>query len=182
MKCSLTKEGSVVFKNAMVILAVLAVPALLCAGRPFIGIEGNMFMPTGEWSESLGNTMGFRLALQQQLFKYASIGISGGMQKFSSEHPNNFELNMKMLLFLDAMLEKSLNKQETLFLTATMGPVYSSQQISCGEGTESATVLGWSMGGRLAFSKGFVKRLYAGYRYISLDMTSGQEIIIGLSF
>lgn len=171
-----------IYRKVAVFLLALFLPAMLWAGRPYIGIESGVFMPIGEWSNSLGNSISFRLAIQQEILKFMSIGLSGGYQKFKSEHPNNFELTMKMLIFIDAMGEKAFNKQGNLFLAATVGPVYSSQQVTYGDGVESARVFGWSGGGRVSYKLGFVKRIYVRYRYVSLDMTGGQEVTFGLSF
>jgi hypothetical protein len=169
-------------KKAAILLVCLFLPAILWAARPYVGIEAGTFMPVGEWSNSLGNQLCLRLAIQQTIARFISMGLSGGYQGFKCEHPNNFEFAMKMLIYIDAMAEKEINKQGNLFLSGTMGPVYSSQRATCMDGVESATVIGWSWGGRIACQRGFLKRAYVRYRYVSLDMTGGQEITLGVCF
>ena len=157
-------------------------PFLLFSGkRPFVGIEGDVFFPRGDWADELDSKFCYKITAQQHVFNIINAGLSIGGLSFRRSSTPSVNLSIFPIIYADIIALKQI-KQLPLHTGAFLGYNISFQKITCADGKENATIFGWDTGGIIMLKFNFLAKPYIKGRYISRKDTDGLEFAFGILF
>ena len=163
-------------------LFLFCLPLLLFPGkRPFVGIEGDVFFPSGDWAEVLDTKFCYKITAQQHVFSIINAGLSIGGLSFRRSSTPSVDLSIFPIIYADIIVLKQIKKWP-LHTGAFLGYNISFQRITCADGEESATIFGWDAGGIIMLKFNFIAKPYIKGRYISRKDTDGLEFAFGVQF
>jgi hypothetical protein len=162
-----------------IVFFLLLSPLLLHSERPYVGLEGDVFFPKGDWSENLDTKFCYKLSLNQHLLYFFHASLSFGGMSITRKFEPDITLSMFPILYFDLIAQKRIGKSP-LILGLFAGYNFASQKITYDLGEESGSVSGWSAGGLVSLKFDFIIKPYVKGRYISRKDTGGIELCAGI--
>ena len=162
------------------LLFLFFIPLFLSAERPYFGIEGEVFFPKGNWAEKLDYNFFYKFTMQRNITHFIGAGLSIGSTSFVRKYEREVKLLMFPVIYADIIAEKRV-KKSPLHLGIFLGPNFSVEKITYGEGIEKAIIWGWGMGGMLELRFKFIIKPYLKARYVLREDSSGLEFALGIN-